>query len=64
LKRLQAASGHGLLQPGDSGERSNARLKDAFGARHVMVKGAPKVMSHLMFGVLARSADQLMRLRQ
>lgn len=45
-------------------ERSNARLKDEFGARNLMVKGADKVMEHLMFGVLALSADQLMRLRQ
>jgi hypothetical protein len=45
-------------------ERSNARLKDEFGGRNVMVKGASKVMSHLMFGVLALSADQLMRLRR
>jgi hypothetical protein len=44
-------------------ERSNARLKDEFGATHIWVKGAVKVMSHLMFGVLALSADQLMRLR-
>lgn len=45
-------------------ERSNARLKDEFGAKTIMVKGSDKVMSHLMFGVLALSADQLMRLRQ
>ena len=45
-------------------ERSNARLKDEFGGNHLMVKGATKVMCHLMFGVLALSADQLMRLRQ
>ena len=45
-------------------ERSNARLKDEFGGRTLMVKGDAKVMSHLMFGVLALSADQLMRLRQ
>jgi hypothetical protein len=44
-------------------ERSNARLKDEFGGRHLRVKGGVKVMSHLMFGVLALSADQLMRLR-
>ena len=43
-------------------ERTNARLKDEFGASHVYVKGPVKVMSHLMFGVLALSADQLMRL--
>jgi hypothetical protein len=44
-------------------ERSNARLKDEFGASPLRVRGAVKVMSHLMFGVLALSADQLMRLR-
>ncbi len=27
-------------------ERSNARLKDEFGARHLMVKGASKVMGY------------------
>jgi hypothetical protein len=45
-------------------ERTNARLKEEFGADNVMVKGADKVMSHLMFGLLVLSADQLMRLRQ
>ena len=44
-------------------ERSNARLKDEFGGNSVMVKGNNKVMSHLMFGILSLSADQLMRLR-
>lgn len=43
-------------------ERSNARLKDEFGARDVWVRGAAKVKSHLMFGVVALCADQLMRL--
>ena len=45
-------------------ERTNARLKDEFGARHITVQGPLKVMSHLMFGVLALAADQLMRLRR
>lgn len=45
-------------------ERMNARLKDEFGANHVRVRGHAKVMSHLMFGVLVLSADQLMRLLQ
>lgn len=45
-------------------ERTNARLKDEFGGRNVMVKGHAKVMSHLMFGLLALGADQLMRLRR
>ncbi|MCB1639380.1 MAG: transposase [Thiothrix sp.] len=43
-------------------ERINARLKDEFGGRNIMVRGSVKVMSHLMFGILALSADQLMRL--
>lgn len=42
-------------------ERTNARLKDEFGGNHVYVRGPVKVMSHLMFGLLALSADQLMR---
>ena len=45
-------------------ERSNARLKDELGGNNVRVQGGTKVMGHLMFGVLALSADQLMRLRQ
>ena len=43
-------------------ERTNGRLKDDFGGRHIRVKGNAKVMSHLMFGVLALTADQLLRL--
>lgn len=43
-------------------ERLNARLKEEFGARHVMVKGHKKVALHLMFGIIALCADQLMRL--
>lgn len=42
-------------------ERTNGRLKDEFGGRHVKVRGAVKVYSHLMFGILVLSADQLMR---
>jgi len=45
-------------------ERMNARLKDEFGGRNLMVRGSAKVMSHLMFGVLVLSADQLMRVLQ
>ena len=43
-------------------ERVNGRLKDEFGGRHVRVRGPAKVMCHCMFGVLALTADQLMRL--
>ena len=42
-------------------ERVNGRLKDEFGARMVRVKGHTKVMSHLMFGVIALTVDQLMK---
>jgi hypothetical protein len=45
-------------------ERTNGRLKDEFGGRNVMVKGASKVFSHLMFGLLVLSVDQLIRLIQ
>lgn len=42
-------------------ERVNARLKDEFGGRNIRVRGAAKVMSHLMFGILALTADQILR---
>ncbi|MBE4272513.1 transposase [Vibrio parahaemolyticus] len=45
-------------------ERANARLKDEFGGRNIWVRGPTKVMSHLMFGILALSVDQLLRLRR
>jgi hypothetical protein len=41
-------------------ERVNARLKDEFGGRMVRVRGHAKVMCHLMFGILALTAHQLM----
>jgi hypothetical protein len=43
-------------------ERVNARLKDEFGASQIRVRGAAKVMAHLMFGVLALTVDQWLRL--
>ncbi|MBW1744017.1 MAG: transposase [Deltaproteobacteria bacterium] len=43
-------------------ERVYARLKDEFGGRVIRVRGYAKVMTHLMFGILALTADQLMRL--
>jgi len=43
-------------------ERSYGRLKDEFGARHVRVRGHRKVHAHIMFGVLALFADQLLKL--
>lgn len=43
-------------------ERVYSRLKDQFGARTVRVRGATKVMAHLMFGVLALTVDQLLKL--
>ena len=45
-------------------ERVNGRLKDEFGGRFVRVRGAVKVMAHLMFGVLVLTVDQLMRLSE
>jgi hypothetical protein len=43
-------------------ERVNARLKDEFGGRMVRVRGPVKVMCHLMFGMVALAADQILRL--
>ncbi len=43
-------------------ERTNGRLKDQFGAANIRVKGYVKVMSHLMFGILALTVDQILRL--
>ena len=43
-------------------ERVNGRLKDEFGGRMVRVRGHAKVMCHLMFGMLALTVDQLLRL--
>lgn len=43
-------------------ERVFSRLKDEFGFRSLRVRGASKVMAHLMFGVLALTVDQLLKL--
>jgi hypothetical protein len=43
-------------------ERVYRRLKDEFGARVIRVRGASKIMAHLMFGVLALTVDQLLTL--
>jgi len=43
-------------------ERVYGRLKDEFGGRMVRVRGHQKVMCHLMFGVLALTADQFLKL--
>lgn len=42
-------------------ERVNGRLKDEFGGKMIMVRGHAKVFTHLMFGIIALTADQLMR---
>lgn len=42
-------------------ERVNSRLKDEFGGRFVRVRGHAKVLCHLMFGILALTADQLLK---
>jgi hypothetical protein len=43
-------------------ERVNGRLKDEFGGRQVRLRGASKIMAHLMFGVLALTVDQMLKL--
>jgi hypothetical protein len=43
-------------------ERVNSHLKDNHGGRHIWVRGASKVYTHLMFGILVIAAEQLLRL--
>ena len=43
-------------------ERVYSRLKDEFGGRFIRVRGASKIMAQLMFGVLALTVDQLLKL--
>jgi hypothetical protein len=43
-------------------ERVYSRLKDEFGGQYVRVRGWAKVMTHLMFGILALTVDQILRL--
>lgn len=43
-------------------ERVNARIKDEFGGRTIRVRGNAKIMAHLMFGILALTVDQLLRM--
>lgn len=43
-------------------ERVMSSIKDNYGGRYVRVKGIAKVAAHLMFGVLALTAEQLFRL--
>ena len=45
-------------------ERFYSRLKDEFGGRHVRVRGHAKVHAHLMFGLVALFADQLLKLAE
>ena len=43
-------------------ERVNSYIKDNYGGRSIRVKGAAKVMTHLMFGIIVITAMQLFRL--
>ncbi len=45
-----------------SAERVNANLKDNCGGNTVRVRGAAKVYCHLMFGIVAIAAEQVLRL--
>ena len=43
-------------------ERGFSLLKECFGALNVRVRGAKKVLTHLMFGILALTAERLLAL--
>jgi hypothetical protein len=55
---------HTRYQQRSAAERVNANLKDNFAGRMIRVRGPDKVACHLMFGILALSAIQIMRLVQ
>lgn len=44
-----------------SSERVNSQLKDNYGGNRIRVRGANKIMSHLMFGILALTVEQTLR---
>jgi len=65
--KRQRLLGHRMADDVRYGERSTAErvnggVKDNHGGRTVRVRGADKVMCHLMFGVLGFTALQLLRL--
>jgi len=43
-------------------ERGFSLFKECFGGRNVRVRGPKKVMTHLMFGIMALTADRLLNL--
>lgn len=49
------------LDQRNSVERVNSRIKDRFGGRSIWVKQPKKVMAHLMFGVCALTALQIVK---
>ena len=70
IEKLQRGKGLVAMAPHEAArykertsvERVNGRLKDDFGGRFVRVRGAVKVMAHLMFGLLVLTVDELLRL--
>ncbi len=45
-----------------SSERVNSYLKDNHGGNHIRVRGASKIMAHLMFGLIVITANQLFQM--
>lgn len=70
IERLKRGEGKVPMAPHEAAryrerttvERVNSRLKDEFGGRYVRVRGHAKVMAHVMFGLLALTVDQILRL--
>ena len=55
---------HRRYQQRSAAERVIANLKDNFAGRMIRVRGPDIVACHLMFGLLALAAIQIMRLAQ
>ena len=66
-QKRQSLIGHTMPQDlryneRSSAERVNGNLKDNHGGKTVRVRGAGKVMCHLMFGIAVIAVGQIMRL--
>ena len=62
LYGLMDAAIHKRFCQRSSVERANSYLKDNHGGRNVRVRGAARVMTHLMFGIIVIAGTQLFHL--
>jgi len=61
-KREFSPAEKGRFKERSSVERVFSNLKDNYGCKNIRVRGAKKVMMHLMFGVIALTATQILQM--